>query len=69
MSMNYGNLLKEYRTAKSVSQRMLAERSGVSRRSIEFWELGERGMTLTNAEKVFGALGYRIEIVPEQEEE
>lgn len=60
--MNYGNLLKQERMKKKISQQELAELSGFTKRAIAYWESGKRKMTLENAEKVFGALKMRLTI-------
>lgn len=58
--MNYGNLLKQERTRKKISQQELAELSGFTKRAIAYWESGKRKMTLESAEKVFGVLKMRV---------
>lgn len=58
--MNYGNLLKQERTRKKISQQELAELSGFTKRAIAYWESGKRKMTLESAEKVFGVLKMRL---------
>lgn len=60
--MNYGNLLKQERIKRKMSQQELADLSGFTKRAIAYWESGKRKMTLENAEKVFEALEMRLVI-------
>jgi transcriptional regulator with XRE-family HTH domain len=53
--------LRELRDKRGLSQRGLAERSGVSREYIARIELGQHDPTLSTLEKLAKALGVRIE--------
>lgn len=66
--INYGKLIKDCRIKSGLTQKQLAELVGVTRRAVEYWELG-KNMTINNAERVFAALGMKIEIVKRGEEE
>lgn len=67
--MKYGELIRKERKKQKKTQEELAKEIGVTARTIEFWERGERNMTLTNADKVFKALGVSITIGKEGGEE
>lgn len=58
--MNWGHELCMHRKALHLTQEDLAERMGVSSRTISFWETGQRGMTLQHAELAFGVLGIEF---------
>lgn len=58
--MNWGHELQMHRKALRWTQEDLAERAGVSSRTISFWETGHRGMTLEHAELVFGVMGIEF---------
>ena len=53
------------RKLKGYTQQQLADIVGVSKRAVGAWENGTLNPTFEHAEKVFGALGYHIEIVPD----
>ncbi|MBY0527351.1 MAG: helix-turn-helix domain-containing protein [Gemmataceae bacterium] len=55
--MNFGELLKQVRAETGVTQAELAERSGVSLRTIQGWEAGGRSPVSPDFFKVAGALG------------
>ncbi len=40
--MNYGQLFKEFRQEKGLSQRELAKQTGISQQAISFWEQNKR---------------------------
>ena len=69
VNMKYGELIRKERKKQKKTQEELAKEIGVTARTIEFWERGERNMTLTNADKVFKALGVSITIGKEGGEE
>ena len=54
---NWGYELKEHRQERGMTQLELANKVGVSPRTVSFWETGDRGMTLAHAEKAFRILG------------
>lgn len=60
--MNVGEILREQRTRQGMSHDRLAKAAGVSKRSLIYWEQGEREISLDNADKVFTALGVTIKI-------
>lgn len=55
--MELGKILKETRIKKGMTQAALAEKAGVTIRSITYWENGKKKMTVDSADKVFCALG------------
>lgn len=57
----------ELRKQKSITQRDLAERSGVSRRTIQAIEAGTVSPRLDLLEKLAEAMGHTIEITPKKE--
>ena len=61
-NMDYGNLLRQARMEHGISQQKLADISGVTKRSIAYWESGKQKMTIESAEKVFGALKVKVTI-------
>lgn len=60
--MDLGKLLKEERQKQKLSQQTLAQKAGVTKRAIIYWENGERKMSVDNADKVFKALHVSITI-------
>lgn len=60
--MDYGKLLKQERIKSGMSQYKLADKAGVTQRSIAYWESGQKKMTMESAGKVFGALNISVEI-------
>lgn len=60
--MDYGKYLVEKRQEVNMTRKELADKAGVSRRSIYCWENGDRNMTLEHADRVFKALGVSIVI-------
>lgn len=60
--MGIGEILKEQRNKKRMSHEKLAKAAGVSKRSLIYWEQGARDMSVDNADKVFKALGYTLNI-------
>lgn len=60
--MVFGEILRAERAKRKLTQQELADRTGFSRRSIEYWELGERDISFQNAIKVLGVLGISISI-------
>jgi len=55
-------LIGEERKKKGITQKTLAEVSGISIKNIRGWEQGRNGITLENADKVFKALGVSVTI-------
>ena len=60
--MALGKILKETRIKKGLTQAALAEKAGVTIRSITYWENGKKKMTVDSADKVFCALGEKYVI-------
>lgn len=60
--MKVGEYLKEQREQQGISHAKLAKAAGVSKRSLIYWEQGERDMSVENADKVFRALGVSMRI-------
>lgn len=60
MDCYWGDQLKACRKAAHLSQQQLADKLGISSRTVSFWETGTRGMTLEHAEMVFGAFGLKL---------
>lgn len=60
--MELGKILKETRIKKGMTQAALAEKAGVTIRSITYWENGKKKMTVDSADKVFYALGEKYVI-------
>lgn len=60
--MELGKILKETRIKKGMTQAALAEKAGVTIRSITYWENGKKKMTVDSADKVFSALGEKYVI-------
>jgi transcriptional regulator with XRE-family HTH domain len=54
-------LLKS-RKQKGFSQSELAKKAGFTKRAIQYWEKGEKSISLENADKLFKALGVQITI-------
>lgn len=58
----FGKILQNERKRKGISQGQLAKMTGVTVRTISYWETGKRKMTLENADKVFKALHVSVVI-------
>ena len=58
--MNLEKILKDERIKQGLSQKALAEMAGVTKRSIIYWENGEKSMSVDSADKVFKALRIAI---------
>lgn len=61
-SLEFGKIIKEARVKQGLSQQTLANKSGVTKRSIIYWESGKRKMTVDNADKIFKALNMTVTI-------
>ncbi len=59
--------IHELRKENGLTQRELAERSGVSRRTIQAIEAGTVAPRLNLLEKLAEAMGHTIEITPKKE--
>lgn len=58
----FGEILKKARKCKGLSQGELANKIGVNKRSIIYWEQGEQSVSLENADKLLKALGTELTI-------
>lgn len=58
----FDRILQDERKKKGISQEKLAKMTGVTVRTISYWETGKRKMTLENADKVFKALNVSVVI-------
>ena len=58
--MDVGKKIKKFRTAQGLSQKELAQRSGMSEPAIRNYELGNRTPSDKQLEKIAGALGVSI---------
>ncbi len=63
LGTKWGDLVKDIREQKEMSQRELARLSGVSRGTIRKVEAGERVGHVTTLERLFEALGYEMDII------
>lgn len=62
MNENIGLLIKQIRTKNNISRTELANKAGCTRKAIEYWEKGQRTMSIENADKIFKALDVSITI-------
>lgn len=60
--MKLGLLIMNERIKNNISRQKLAEKAGCTTRAIEYWENGERGISLEYADKIFKALNTKITI-------
>ena len=58
--MDVGKKIKRFRTAFGLSQKELAQKSGLSEPAIRNYELGNRTPSEKQLEKIAGALGVSI---------
>lgn len=56
----FSKFLRESRKQKGFSQSELAKKSGFTRRAIQYWEKGEKSISLENADKLLKALGIQL---------
>lgn len=61
-SNTFAEILKTAREKKGISQIELAKMTGLTVRSIIYWEQGKANITLKNADKLLKALGVVITI-------
>ncbi len=57
---DFGNYLKKMRIEKELSIEFLAKRTGFTTRAINYWENGERAISLINADILLKELGEQI---------
>lgn len=62
MKKEIGLLIQKIRLEKNISRIELAERVGCTRKAVEYWEKGQRTMSIENADKIFKALDVSITI-------
>lgn len=62
MKVNIGLLIEQLRTEKGMSRVELAKKAGCTRKAIEYWEKGQRAMSIENADKIFKALDVSVTI-------
>ena len=60
------NIVDEIRSEKGWSWARLSRESSTSINSLSNWRHGKSSPTISNMEKVLGALGYGLEVVLEQ---
>lgn len=58
----FAGILLKSRKQKGFSQSELAKKSGFTKRAIQYWEKGEKSISLENADKLLKALGVQITI-------
>lgn len=56
--------IKEYREFRHLTQRQLADKSGISRQTVWNVERENNGTTVYTFEKLLNAMGFRLDIVP-----
>ena len=56
--------IKEYREFRHLTQRQLADKSGISRQTVWNVERENHGTTVYTFEKLLNAMGFRLDIVP-----
>ena len=56
--------IKEYREFRHLTQRQLADKSGISRQTVWNVERENNGTTVCTFEKLLNAMGFRLDIVP-----
>ncbi len=59
--MNYGQIFKEYRTEKKLSQRDLAQATGISQQAISFWEQDKRTPNMDDCIKLADFYGVTLD--------
>lgn len=55
-------ILRENRKQRGISQSELAKKAGFTKRAIQYWEKGEKSISLENADRLLTALGVEIKI-------
>lgn len=58
----FAKILKNSREEKNVTQHELACKTGLTERSIIYWEQGVKSISLQNADKLLKALGVELTI-------
>ena len=62
MYQEFSETISRARQDRGMTQEALAEKAGVTIRSITYWENGKKKMTVDSADKVFCALGEKYVI-------
>lgn len=58
--MKIGETIEKERKKKNISKLKLSELVGCTTRAIDYWENGERSISLENADKILNVLGITI---------
>ena len=58
----FEKIIRNEREKQGISVAKLAEMTGLTSRAVHYWESGQRGITLKNAEILANALGITITI-------
>ena len=58
----FAKILKSSREEKNITQHELACKTGLTERSIIYWEQGVKNISLQNADKLLKALGVELTI-------
>lgn len=56
--------IREYRQFRHLTQRQLADKSGISRQTVWNVERENNGTTVYTFERLLNAMGFRLDIVP-----
>ena len=64
--MTIAEQIREIRKEKGMTMQDLAEKAGSSAKSISRIENGQQDMTVTLANKLLGAMGSKLAVVPTQ---
>lgn len=59
--LELGNLLKEAREQKGISQQTLADKIGITRNCIGNWETGRRSIDIIQLYKICDCLGLEVD--------
>lgn len=60
--MNIGLMVAKERTKRNMSKHRLARLVGCTVRSVEYWEKGERNISLQNLDKILKAFNMTMKI-------
>lgn len=58
----FGKIIQKERVKQGITYRKLAELTGCTARSIQYWEQGQKSISLHNADKILKALGINMKI-------
>lgn len=62
MSIEIGKIIEKERKNRNISKTNLAKMTGFTTRAIDYWENGQRGISLEYADKILKALGITLTI-------